>query len=188
MFHYGGRAAIDRMVVAYGFKTKTSLCEQLGITSSTLANRYTRDSFPADYVIQCALETGASLRWLATGEGVMFEDGRRDVISLEKFTLLDGKLTASNFLMFDKSFLPSGLQSPQCITEDNTTYIVDRIFTNIDDGKWLIDIEGKIGVYDLARIPIKKIRISGGGIKIPFDCMIEDVTLLAKIFSKTTVY
>lgn len=65
----GGKAAIDRMIEAYGFTTKQSLCEQLGISSSTLANRYLRDTFPADYVIQCSLETGVSLRWLVFGEG-----------------------------------------------------------------------------------------------------------------------
>ncbi len=32
-----------------------------------------RDSTPADIAIRCALETGASLRWLVTGEGAMFD-------------------------------------------------------------------------------------------------------------------
>ena len=34
-----------------------------------MANRYLRDSFPAEWVIQCALETGVSLLWLTTGQG-----------------------------------------------------------------------------------------------------------------------
>ncbi|HHU7925073.1 TPA: helix-turn-helix domain-containing protein, partial [Escherichia coli] len=57
----GGRGAIERMVEAYGFKTRQALCDHLGISKSTLATRYMRDSFPAEWVIQCALETGTSL-------------------------------------------------------------------------------------------------------------------------------
>lgn len=37
-----------------------------------MANRYLRDSLPAEWVIQCALETGISLLWLATGHGDMY--------------------------------------------------------------------------------------------------------------------
>lgn len=57
----GGRGAIERMVEAYGFKTRQALCDHLGISKSTLATRYMRDSFPAEWVIQCALETAPRL-------------------------------------------------------------------------------------------------------------------------------
>lgn len=52
----GGRGAIERMVEVYRFTTRKALCEKLGVSKSTLATRYTRDSFPSDWVIQCALE------------------------------------------------------------------------------------------------------------------------------------
>ncbi|WP_442980184.1 helix-turn-helix transcriptional regulator, partial [Salmonella enterica] len=66
-FDTGGRGAIERMVEAYGFTTRQALSNRLGISKSTLANRYMRDSFPAEWVIQCCLETGVSLSWLVTG-------------------------------------------------------------------------------------------------------------------------
>lgn len=68
-FRKDGKAAIDRMLEAYGYTTKHALYDQLGISSSTLANRYLRNTFPADYMIQCALETVVSLEWLVSGEG-----------------------------------------------------------------------------------------------------------------------
>ncbi|WP_433689885.1 helix-turn-helix transcriptional regulator [Kosakonia cowanii] len=80
----GGKAAIERMLEAYGFTTKQALCQQLEISSSTLANRYLRDTFPADYVIQCALETGASLQWLVTGESNLDGYVRQKKIILKK--------------------------------------------------------------------------------------------------------
>ena len=66
----GGKAAIERLVEAYGFTTRQALADHLEVSKSTLANRYLRDTFPADWIIQCALETGTSLKWLTTGQGL----------------------------------------------------------------------------------------------------------------------
>lgn len=65
----GGKAAIERLVEAYGFTTRQALADHLEVSKSTLANRYMRDTFPADWIIQCAIETGISLNWLTTGKG-----------------------------------------------------------------------------------------------------------------------
>lgn len=57
----GGRGAIERMVEAYGFKTRQALCDHLGISKSTLATRYMRDSFPAEWVISAPLKQAPHL-------------------------------------------------------------------------------------------------------------------------------
>ncbi|WP_223271247.1 helix-turn-helix domain-containing protein [Klebsiella pneumoniae] len=46
-----------------------------------MANRYARDTFPADWVIVCHLETGVSLIWLSTGEGSRFLGGNDENIT-----------------------------------------------------------------------------------------------------------
>lgn len=66
---------IDRMVRAYGLKTMKSLCERFGVGISVLSNRVVRNTTPAEYIIQCALDTGANLLWLCTGEGEPNIDG-----------------------------------------------------------------------------------------------------------------
>lgn len=53
-FNSGGKKAIERLVEAYGFGTRQALCDHLGVSKSTMATRYMRDIFPADWVIQCA--------------------------------------------------------------------------------------------------------------------------------------
>ena len=68
-FNSGGAAVIDRIIQAYGFRTKLQLCNHLGTTSANLSLRYKRDFFPSDLVVRCMAETGATLEWLATGEG-----------------------------------------------------------------------------------------------------------------------
>ena len=65
----GEREAIHRLMAAYDFKSRQQLLRSLGRIKSTMANRYLRDSFPAEWVIQCAFETGVSLLWLTTGQG-----------------------------------------------------------------------------------------------------------------------
>lgn len=88
----GGHAAIERMIDAYGCGTKTALAELLGISKGTLSNRYLRDTFPADYVIQCTLETGASLQWLVIGEGNMFVLTQDENIKTPRLKLANGTL------------------------------------------------------------------------------------------------
>ena len=66
---------IDRMVSAYRLKTMKALCEYFGVGISVLSNRVVRNTTPAEYIIQCALDTGANLLWLCTGEGEPNIDG-----------------------------------------------------------------------------------------------------------------
>ncbi|MEZ6875456.1 helix-turn-helix transcriptional regulator [Enterobacter sp. KBR-315C3_2022] len=67
--NHGGKGQIERLVEEYGFTISKALANHLEVTKSTLANRYMRDFFSADWLIQRALETGISLRWLTTSEG-----------------------------------------------------------------------------------------------------------------------
>lgn len=181
----GGRGAIERMVEAYGFTTRQALCDQLGVSKGTLANRYMRDSFPADWIIRCSLETGASLQWLTTGDGPIYEDAKTDVIALSKKKLMDGILLDSSFLMFDKAFLPDGLKRPEVVIDGNNTYIVENDFGEVVDGRWLVAIEGTKSIRDIVRIPIGRVKVSGG--EIVFDCEISDIKILSKVIMKCSM-
>lgn len=178
-FDTGGRAAIDRLIEAYGLTTRQQLCEKLGVTKSTLANRYLRDSFPADFVVQCALETGASVVWLATGNGSMFENSASDIANIKRQKLIDGKLYESNYYMFDKAFLPRNLQDPAAVLDGETIYIVDNSSRELSNGKWLIEVEGETSIKDLTRIPVGRVRVSGNG--DPFECGVDEIKVLAKV-------
>lgn len=100
----GGRGAIERMVEAYGFKTRQALCDHLGISKSTLATRYMRDSFPAEWVIQCALETGTSLNWLTTGHGSKQTSGNTNTMEVAKYVLSDGPCVKTVFIFSIENF------------------------------------------------------------------------------------
>jgi hypothetical protein len=52
-------------------------------------------------------------------------------------------------------------------------------FTEVFDGEWLVDIEGKTSVRTLTRIPVKKVRVSGAG--AAFDCSIDDISVIGRV-------
>lgn len=181
-FSQGGAAVLDRVIQAYGFTTKIALAEHLDIASSSLANRYKRDFFPADIVVRCMAETGATLEWLATGKGKKFENEEIDILKMPRRKIVDGLLYESGVYMLDKvSFLP-GMplpKSPLCVLEGNTQFIVDTTFSEVYDDLWLVEIEGKTSIRTLTRIPVKKVRVSGVG--MAFDCGIDEINVIGRV-------
>ncbi|ATX62952.1 phage repressor protein CI [Yersinia hibernica] len=175
----GGKAAIERLLAAYGFRTRQALCEQVGVSKSTMANRYSRDTFPADWIIQCALETGVSLKWLTTGEGSMTFDPATDIEPIDKLKLIDGKLHPANYLMIDKALLPSNLTKALILIDGDSTYFLDKEIKEVSDGLWLIEIEGRSSIKKLTRIPIGRVKITGEDVS--FECSLEEVKLVARV-------
>ncbi|AZP51377.1 phage repressor protein [Rahnella aquatilis] len=174
----GGRGAIERMVEAYGFTTRQALCEKLGVSKSTLATRYMRDSFPSDWVIQCALETGVALKWLTFGSGPIYQNAQTDVIEVPRKKIVDGQLVDASYIMFDKVFAPETSGKLEIITIDSFAYFIDSDANDIEDGLWVLEIEGKVSIREIVRIPIGRIKILGTN---PFECSLEDIKFLSKV-------
>ena len=110
------RNVVERMVAAYKLKTVKALSEKLNVGVSVISNRITRNTFPADLVIQCALETGADLLWLCTGEGEpkiegviiekkSIEVSSEDLEKLERIAALrkDGAITDDEYNLLKNS-------------------------------------------------------------------------------------
>lgn len=180
----GGKAAIERLVEAYGFTTRQALADHLEVSKSTLANRYMRDTFPADWIIQCALETGISLNWLTTGQGMKERPNRNNICEIEKQNLSNGKLESSGYYFFDEQFLPIGMKNPIVIIDEKSEFICEREFDDIRDGKWVVSIDGEILIRSLTRLPSSRIYIAGGNHS--FECAISDIKIIAKILISCT--
>ena len=56
---------------------------------------------------------------------------------------------------------------------------VENSFTEVYDDQWLVEIEGKMSIRTLTRIPIKKVRVSGVG--MAFDCALDDITVIGRV-------
>ncbi|EPS3671537.1 phage repressor protein CI [Klebsiella aerogenes] len=175
----GGRGAIERMVEAYGFKTRQALCDHLGISKSTLATRYMRDSFPAEWIIQCALETGTSLSWLTNGYGIKEGSQNENIKELPLKILYDGELCPEGSYVFDINFLPKALKNPMVVVVDSSKYICDIDYDDVRDGKWIVNIDGEISMRTITRLPGWHLHVEGG--ISPFECALEDIIMIAKI-------
>ncbi|MGU6308561.1 phage repressor protein CI [Salmonella enterica subsp. enterica serovar Minnesota] len=175
----GGKAAIERLVEAYGFTTRQALADHLGVSKSTLANRYMRDTFPADWIIQCALDTGVSLRWLSTSESPMRVDAKTQIISFSKQKLSGRKLHENGYLLFDLTLLPKDLDEISAIETDDATYLVKHNLNEINDGLWLISIDGIHSVRELIRLPNNRIMLESTSSKL--ECNINDISIIAKV-------
>ncbi|NQD84879.1 phage repressor protein CI [Enterobacter hormaechei] len=178
---------LDRMIEAYGFTSKLMLAQHFDMAASTLSGRYRRGGFPADMAARCVADTGVSLEWLATGEGKKFDDEQLDIMKFPNKKLVDGKLYDSGYVMFDKVFFRAGSplpSDPVCVQDEKIHYILDQQYSEVFDGEWLVNIEGKISIRTLTRIPINKVRVSGVG--MAFDCKINDINILGRILLTIT--
>lgn len=181
----GGRPVLRRILDAYGFTMQKQLCELLEISSGTVSTWVRRNYFPGDVVVTCALDTGVSLEWLATGKNKpsrsdsIINSEHSQIRKVPKRKLSAGKLTEDGFYYFDNSFISSEIIDPVFIEAASKSWFVDLGRTNISNGRWVIDIDGDLDVYDVARLPGNKISIVGKASS--FECNVSEVTPLGVV-------
>ncbi|SPX16902.1 phage repressor protein cI [Escherichia coli] len=154
----GGREAIHRLMAAYDFKSRQQLCDHLGASKSTMANRYLRDSFPARMGDSVRFGNRVSLLWLTTGQGDPGSniDPKKNINSvnsskvkplselvspeIDKATLNGGLLIDAGKAIIDSSILPSDSSNLLLVTTSGDSYLIDRNQTPPVNGTWLVDI------------------------------------------------
>ncbi|KAB8311518.1 MULTISPECIES: phage repressor protein CI [Rahnella] len=182
----GGKAVLTRMLQAYGFSMQKELGDLYGLSSGTISTWVRRDYFPGDVVVACALDTGVSLRWLATGKGNMQDapsagsSASASVLQLKKLRLRGGALEEEGMWVVDPSLLDGSLAEPAYIVKGNHSWIIDLGSTIPGNGRWLLNIDGDVDVYDVARIPGNRIKVTRQDSH--FECGVEEVTALGQVF------
>ncbi|MDM1777903.1 helix-turn-helix domain-containing protein [Serratia marcescens] len=171
---------LDRICDVYGFTQKIQLANYLDISASSLQNRYTRGTISYDYAAICSLDTGASLKWLLTGEGAKFEHdtSTKTLIEHKEFTLSEGKLQANGFLSIDPHLFPKQLVDGIAVRTGGRLHFVDKA-ASLADGSWLVDIEGAISIRELTVLPGKRLHVAGG--KVPFECGIDEIKTIGRV-------
>ncbi|WP_336778248.1 phage repressor protein CI [Pantoea sp. USHLN256] len=163
----GGKAVLRRILDAYGFSLQKQLCELLGISSGTVSTWVRRNYFPGDVVVACALETGVDLQWLATGKGRRYTDTKKQSISnaIPRKNLAAGILQDAGLWEINLGFISHNLIEPVFISCSNSAWVVDMNVGEISNGRWLLGIDGKYDVYDIALLPGHKISVTNKGTK-----------------------
>jgi transcriptional regulator with XRE-family HTH domain len=179
MLSSGGRAVLSRIIEAYGFKTQKELGEHLNISSGTISTWVRREYFPGDVVITCALDTGASLEWLATGEvdiASQENTATSGIPMISKKILLAGKLDDDGFCYIDQSFVPDAvnLKNLYYVRGGKLSWLIEMDVSELSNGSWLLDIDGTLDVYAVSKRPGNKLRVIGQDGE--FECSKNEVT------------
>lgn len=179
----GGKPVLRRILDAYGFTLQKQLCELLDISSGTVSTWIRRNYFPGDVVVSCALDTGVSIKWLATGRG----NQRDATIAIDqkdripKKVLQDGLLVDSGEWISDISFLPKHVVSPILVTSSFGAWIIDSEVTNVSNGRWVLGVDDKYDVYDVSLLPGKKIMVTNPSSN--FECLLSDIEFSGKVLA-----
>ena len=170
---------LDRICEAYGFSQKIQLARHFEIASSSLANRYSRDSISYDFIVHCALETGANLAWLLTGKGSP-TTGNTNIVTqnVKRFTLSEESLVSDGDLSIAGKFFSKPPTNPIAVYADGKLHFIERD-ASLSDGEWLVDIEGAISIRELTKLPGRKLHVAGG--KVPFECGFDDIKALGRV-------
>jgi len=181
----GGRDAITRILQAYGFSTRQALCEHLGVSQSTMANRWMRDTFPHDWLIACHLDTGASVLWLATGHGSPgVQNAPDNGLLLQYKEISNGIISDSNVVHYDSLLIPKKATNVSLVKFEGDVYIVEEYKGEVNDGVWFIEIDGFSSIRRIYRLPGSKLRVENG--PASFECEASGISVLGKIIGKTT--
>jgi len=175
---------LDRICDVYGYAQKIQLARHFNIAASSLQNRYTRGSISYDFIVHCALETGANIEWLLTGKGDKFANDKAspsctsEELTIKSFTLSEGKLVDESEMRISKSLFSRAPLSPQCLRSDNVIHFLE-LDASLSDGSWLVDIEGAKSIRELTVLPGKKLHVAGG--KVPFECGIDEIKTIGRV-------
>lgn len=175
-FEYiGGREVTERMKKVTKTKDFKSLGDVLGISKGTISTWHQRELTPFEVILRLHLKTGASIKYLALGEGEAFPDyavqehtskknEAKTLFDIDYFALVNGKLIGNETLAFDKSYLDKlGVLNVMGIEHDGTTFIVDKEVRQAVSGMYLVDMDGLLSLNEIQRLPGKKLAISFNG-------------------------
>lgn len=176
----GGKEILQRIMQAYGFTMQKELGDHLDIPSGTMSAWVRREHFPGDVVIVCALDTGASLYWLATGNGGLYESNvtlpteQTALATIRKYRLENGELKKTGNWLADPSMIPDNHDGLMFVEGMGKSWLVDISAKNIANGRWLISIDGAMDVFNVIRLPGNIVRLSNGSAE--FECNLSDIT------------
>ncbi|HCK1328210.1 TPA: helix-turn-helix domain-containing protein [Enterobacter hormaechei] len=187
MENSGGKEILQRILQAYGFTLQKELGDHLGIPSGTMSAWVRREHFPGDVVIVCALDTGASLYWLATGNGSIQEQRTEEPTSLPvglkqlpKYSVHTGQMVESGLWFCDSSMIDTNVIKPVLVEKNGNGWLVDLDVKNFANGRWLIDVDGTCDVYDIARLPGNKLAVKNDSSQ--FECLVNEIICLGMVF------
>ncbi|MFA0190646.1 helix-turn-helix domain-containing protein [Vibrio lentus] len=183
--YINGREFTEKLKEVTKCKTYELLADYYGIPKSTFSTWHTHSRTGWELIIRTHLATGASIRYMALGEGEPFEGGESNTLSSQEmqiFNLSDGALTESGKTALDMVMLDRfGLKPSvtQVIEDDAGIYYINKESTDPVAGDYLIDIDGRLSLNYLQRLPGNKLAIAFGTSTI--EVSEDDIKVLGRV-------
>lgn len=186
----GGKVILQRILHAYGFSMQKELGDHLGIGSGTISAWIRREYFPGDVVITCALETGASLSWLATGidenyneKNISSKNIEAEIIKIPKASIVAGRFVEDGHWYADKMLLSNSekINDFYCVTKGTAVWVADFGIKTISNGTWLLNIDGNHDIYEVKRIPGNQVEFRQVNDSSSHNCSVDEIKAVGMI-------
>lgn len=186
----GGKIILQRILHAYGFSMQKELGDHLGIGSGTISAWIRREYFPGDVVVTCALETGVSLSWLATGideisctQPNTSMDIKNAIIKMPKASIVAGRFVDDGYWYADRTLFSESENngSLYCITKGTSSWIANFDMKSVSNGIWLLNIDGDHDIYEIKRIPGNKVKFRQVESSSSYDCSVDEIKVVGMV-------
>ncbi|MCG7499344.1 helix-turn-helix domain-containing protein [Vibrio sp. Of7-15] len=180
--YLGGKNFTEKLKEVTGSTNYNILADYFGIPKSTLLTWHTHNRTGFELIVREHLATGASVRYMALGEGEPFDQQSEPAAALATFKLIDGSLIESKQRTIDLSTLEDfGLEpSYTLVVEDDAgIYYLNKESNNPSSGSYLIDIDGQLSINFIQRLPGQKLSINIGDSCI--EAKVDDIKVLGRV-------
>lgn len=182
--YISGREFTEKLKNVTECKTYGLLADYYGIPQSTFSTWHTHNRTGWELIVRTHLATGASIRYMALGEGEPFQNNEivTPTNSIEKLAIVNGKLEKVGTVEIGLSTLSDfGLVQDSLIVieQDGCHLYINKAESQPASGDYLIDIDGVLSVNYLQRLPGKKLAIAFGASTI--EVSEEDIKVLGRV-------
>ena len=182
-FEYkGGRLFTDRLKEITGCTSYDLLADYYGVPKQTIFTWHQHDRIAHELIVREHLASGASIKYLALGEGEPFSGSRSPNENLATYKLEGGLLEKSGSMSLDVATLERfGLKpsNTQVIEDDTGIYYINKDSVDPISGDYLIDVDGRLSINYLQRLPGKKLAIAFDTSAI--EVSEEDIKVLGRV-------
>ncbi|WMN76085.1 helix-turn-helix domain-containing protein [Vibrio parahaemolyticus] len=163
--YLSGKNFTEKLKDVTNCDTYLKLADVYGIPRTTITTWHTHNRTAFELIVRTHLATGASVRYMALGEGEPFDNKSEPMEGLQTFRLVDGALVEAGKVSLDLSTLDRfGLKPSitKVIEDDAGIYYLNTESIDPVAGDYLIDVDGRLSINYLQRLPGKKLAIAFG--------------------------
>ncbi|HAS6878660.1 TPA: transcriptional regulator [Vibrio parahaemolyticus] len=180
--YLSGKDFTEKLKDVTNCDTYLKLADVYGIPRTTITTWHTHNRTAFELIVRTHLATGASVRYMALGEGEPFDNKSEPMEALQTFRLVDGALVEAGKVSLDLGTLDRfGLKPSltKVIEDDARIYYVNTESSNPTSGKYLIDIDGQLSINLIQRLPGHKLSINIGNNS--FEASVDDIKVLGRV-------